>query len=169
MDLTGETFGGLTVLGVADHTPSGKIWLCECNCGSGERVLKYTTQLRRKSKKGVPANPGCSQCETQRRSEVHRTHGGKGSALYVIWKGMRSRCRDKGNTSFAHYGGKGIRVSAVWDDFEVFRVWAESNGWKDEDVPAAQRMSIDRIDPAKDYSPENCRWITRSENSLRVH
>lgn len=26
-------------------------------------------------------------------------------------------------------------------------------------------LSIDRIDPMKGYSPDNCRWITVSENS----
>jgi hypothetical protein len=38
----------------------------------------------------------------------------------------------------------------------------------DAGAPTAQRLSIDRIDPAGDYSPANCQWLTRSENSKRV-
>jgi hypothetical protein len=28
--------------------------------------------------------------------------------------------------------------------------------------------SIDRLNPQKGYSPKNCEWVTRSENSRRV-
>ena len=32
-----------------------------------------------------------------------------------------------------------------------------------------QMITIDRIDSFKDYCPDNCRWITATENSVRAH
>jgi len=37
-DLTGETFGWLTVLGYAGHNNSGSVWLCQCACGRIKEV-----------------------------------------------------------------------------------------------------------------------------------
>lgn len=162
INLIGHTFGQLTVLAKHDTTKSGSRWLCECSCNSGISVIKYTTQLRR------VGNHGCAGCESVRRAAVHHIHGGRGTALYAIWKSMRSRCRDKGHTSYQYYGGKGISISDDWDSFAAFRNWVEENGWADEDVEDRLRMSIDRIDSNKDYTMDNCRWITRSENSKRA-
>ena len=165
LDLIGHKYGALTVLAKHDMTKSGARWLCECDCNSGATVVKYTTQLRR------GGNIGCSCCETQRRSAVNVKHGGAEggkSSLYMIWKGMRSRCRDKGNTSYAYYGAKGIAVCAEWDDYAEFREWAGVNGWADEPVEPKHRMSIDRVNSSEHYTPANCRFITRSENSKRV-
>jgi hypothetical protein len=72
---------------------------------------------------------------------------------------MLSRCRDEKNI---HYGAKGITVCPRWQDFPAFRAWAHENGY-------ANGLSIDRMNPNKGYSPDNCEWVTRSENSRRVH
>lgn len=79
--------------------------------------------------------------------------------LYNIWKGMTKRCRD---TTNPNYGAKGIRVCDEWLDFKPFRRWAHDNGY-------ANGLSIDRMNPNKGYYPGNCEWVTRSENSRRVH
>lgn len=44
-----------------------------------------------------------------------------------------------------------------WDDFAVFREWAMAHGYTDD-------MTIDRLDGDGDYTPDNCRWISKSEN-----
>lgn len=82
--------------------------------------------------------------------------------LYSRWMSMNGRCRDIGHTKYKYYGGKGIRVCAEWrNDFDAFREWALRSGFK-------PKLSIDRIDPDKDYVPHNCQWIPIEENRAKA-
>lgn len=57
-----------------------------------------------------------------------------------------------------YYKGKGITVFEPWHDFKTFAEWAMSSGYADD-------LTIDRIDSSKGYYPDNCRWLTKGENS----
>lgn len=74
---------------------------------------------------------------------------------------MKQRCYNQNDPKYGSYGGKGIAICKEWlDDFMNFYDWAMENGYTDE-------LTIDRIDPKKGYSPDNCRWITMEENNMR--
>lgn len=82
--------------------------------------------------------------------------------LLVVLNGIKSRCYDKNGHDFRWYGNKGIKVCEDWtNDFSKFVKWSLENGYK-------KGLTIDRIDSSKDYSPENCQWISRSENSRKA-
>jgi len=160
LDLVGMRFDKLRVLRQIRITPSGSEWACECVCGN--LTAKITTQLRRIQKRN--GFIGCKSCERKSRSDAATQHGGckyGKSRLYRIWRGMRDRCRTPGATSWKYYGAKGIRVCGDWQNFEVFRRWALSHGYQ-------SHLTIDRLNPSADYSPENCEWVTASENSRRA-
>lgn len=89
-----------------------------------------------------------------------KIEGQKISSLYNSWQGMKRRCFSVNNPKYPRYGGRGITVCKEWLDIIGFQKWALANGWK-------EGMSIDRIDNDKDYCPENCRWISISENSRK--
>ena len=60
---------------------------------------------------------------------------------------------------YADYGGRGIKICQEWlNDNRSFFEWAIKNGWKDG-------LYIDRKDNDKDYSPDNCRFVTRDVNN----
>ena len=71
---------------------------------------------------------------------------------------MMDRCYRSKSANFKFYGGRGIKVCEEWQDAKAFGDWAESNGYK-------PGLSLDRIDPDKDYSPNNCRWVTAHEQA----
>lgn len=88
-------------------------------------------------------------------------HGGSGTRLHRIWRGMKRRCLDEKERAFPRYGGSGISVCPEWDNFPIFRDWALSNGYQDH-------LTIDRIDGKKGYEPSNCRWASyKTQNRNR--
>lgn len=83
----------------------------------------------------------------------------KNKKLQAIFSSMKDRCLNSNNKSYRWYGGKGIKICPEWLNNPLsFEEWALHNGYVDG-------LTIDRIDEDKDYSPDNCRWITNIENA----
>ena len=158
----GNRYGKLTVVAF-DHTSKSKnaYWKCVCDCGL--TTVTSGTYLR----KGHTTSCGCTKREHFKKTHVYSDS----EPLYGVWEQMRSRCNNANNPRYSTYGANGITVCKEWDDYDTFRKWAFENGYKapGANTPKKERMSIDRIDPSKGYEPDNCRWITVSENSKYKH
>ena len=101
-----------------------------------------------------------------------KTHGMAGTRLYSAWASMKQRCYYLKAAHYQYYGGRGIKVCDEWrNDFPAFQKWAYANGWEDrtKSHEPKDRMSLDRIDNNLDYSPQNCQWITVSENTKKMN
>lgn len=153
IDLTGKRFGKLFVVKQTTNYVNGvATWLCLCDCGN--HVVKRGDVLRR----GDATNCGCISKEKQRVAVT--THGLSHSPLYRAWDSMKRRCKNPTTKFYENYGGRGITFCDEWQNFEPFRDWALSNGYR-------KGLTLDRIDNDGNYCPQNCRWVdmyTQSRN-----
>lgn len=79
-------------------------------------------------------------------------HGMAGSKIYWIWAAMLDRCRNQRNSSYANYGGRGIRVCKKWYKFEEF--------FADMGAPPPH-LTLERKNNDGNYLKRNCVWATR--------
>jgi hypothetical protein len=157
IELIGHRYNRLVVIGYAPDyvSPRGKHWTnCVCKCDCGATHIARACSLR----SGAVKSCGCLSREQA--AARQRKHGlAHKDPLYTVWKGMRERCNNPNQTKNSpYYWSRGIRVCAEWDDFMAFRTWALAHGWQ-------RGLQIDRIDPDKGYSPDNCRIVTCKENN----
>lgn len=169
-DLTGMKVGYLTVLGYShfEYRPTKvNFWVCECSCEKHTRFLVRASDIL----SGHTKSCGCLRDKINH-SGFNKTHGYSNHRLYHIYNGMCRRCYDIKDTKYNSYGGRKehpVTVDKIWYTPGVkgnpglleFIRWSYDNGYYDQpkDTPYRDRLSIDRINGKKGYSPDNCQWI----------
>lgn len=155
-NIQGQRFGRLIILKNSGKRCGGHvIWLCRCDCGNFTEVRSISLR------NGRTKSCGCLQKEKAILANKKHGEATKRTRLYVIWQGIKWRCYNSKNKAFEHYGGRGIKVCDEWkNNYSTFKLWALLSGYQNN-------LTIDRIDNDSDYCPENCQWITRSENTKK--
>lgn len=145
-DLSGQKFGRLTVI---EYLP-GSLYRCRCECGT--EVVTKTYSL----KSGATRSCGCLRREVAARKATK--HKGADDPLYHVLSAMHQRCENPKSHDYKWYGAQGVTVCPEWalTKYSTFKAWAEATGYR-------PGLTIDRVDPAGPYSPDNCRWITIQE------
>jgi hypothetical protein len=122
---------------------SGRSGIYLCKCGN-----KYTTKSYDVDS-GKSTNCGCVRREKCK--ALQYKHGETKTPLYSRWASMHRRCRPIGKDK-KHYFDKGITVCERWKDYINFK--------EDMYIGFSEKLTLDRIDNTKGYSPDNCRWVS---------
>lgn len=91
----------------------------------------------------------------------YKTYGieWENNRIHKIFNGMKQRCYNEQERAYRWYGAKGIKICDEWlNNPKSFEEWSLQNGYADN-------LTIDRIKEEKDYSPDNCRWVTLIDNA----
>ena len=75
--------------------------------------------------------------------------------IYKVWTALKNRCNNETQARYDNYWGRWIKYDKKWESFEGFYedMWDSYKEW----------LSIDRTNNNWNYSKENCKWITNSE------
>lgn len=153
VDMTGITYGRLTVLGYAGKRSAEPrtYWYCRCDCGTVKVICGHNL------KQGTSRSCGCLQRElVSKRCTLHgQSRKGNQSSEYSTYKGAKERCNNPKHKYYAYYGGRGIEFR-----FKSFASFLSCIGCK----PSA-RHELDRVDNDGHYEPGNVRWATSEEQA----
>jgi hypothetical protein len=144
INLTGKKFGRLTVLKRSEKRNANVSWECLCECG--KTIVAFGFDLKR----GHTSSCGCLQVDAVTKHNLWK------SPIYKIWLSMIQRCTNSRASHYKDYGGRGIAVCDRWlNSFECF--------YEDMNYGYHKGLSIERIDVNGNYTPNNCKWIAKSE------
>jgi len=150
LNLIGQTYNKLRVIADTNKKQDRRtIWLCECECGNLTEV--NTNNLRR----GTTKSCGCLLTD-KLKSKEHREKVSKAlskplrnTITYNKWLSMKNRCKED-----PYY--KQIKVTDEWvNNFDQFYF---------DMGECPEGYTLDRINNAEGYTPNNCRWVSHKEN-----
>lgn len=151
----GQTFGYLTITGFGGlrKRQDGRNrvvanWKCKC----GKIGMGTFTDIK------IGHTKSCGCYREVRTKEANKTHGFSYHPLFHVYEGIKDRCYNPKSKHYKNYGGRGIKICDLWlSNKEVFFKWAIDNGW-------IKGLELDREDNNGDYSPFNCRFISKTLN-----
>lgn len=150
IDLKGNRFGRLIVIGQSSHrTNSGILkWVCKCDCGNEKTISGISLRS------GHTKSCGCYRLEKNKKhGECTRKYK---SPEYTTYQGMICRCYNPKFKGYKNYGGRGIAVCDRWRGDNGFINFLSDMGRR-----PSKDHTLERIDNENGlYSKENCKWDT---------
>lgn len=150
--VSGKKFNSLTLTGNYSFisTKEGKRLVVEAKCECGvikNYAYRFLTSGNTKS---------CGCVRKRKLIESCTTHNLSKHPLYAVLQDMKRRCYDERSISYKYYGARGITICDEWlNDIHSFVNWGMANGYQ-------KGLEIDREENDGNYTPDNCRFVTRA-------
>lgn len=125
------------------------LWLCQCECGNTSVVRGYALLG------AITLSCGCLIGDATSARVIQ--HGLSHTPEYRSWNAMMRRCLNPASKNWVEYGSRGITVCERWQTFEMFLA--------DIGQRPTPKHTLERVDNAKGYEPDNCVWATRKTQS----
>jgi hypothetical protein len=165
----GQKYNRLTAVRFVKRNNYHKqVWLFRCNCGV-EKEMVADNVIR-----GISKSCGCYNREVAAihakkmgsMMSTHKLYVGvptNPSGFALVYRCMIQRCKDKCNTNYKNYGGRGIKC--LWSSYDSFRKDMETSYKQHINKYGKDDTQLDRIDNNGNYCKENCKWVTKKENA----
>jgi len=163
-DYSGIQNNGLTIKKFAKKKNSKRLWSVQCVCGNifvcnPRAVIDGNTKscgcLTKTFLREAKTKHGCSDSKGKHKEKWR---------LYRVWANMLNRCRNPKSAMYHRYGKRGVKVCKRWHKFENF-LNDNSDSYTLAYSKWGKKTQIDRINNDGNYTPSNCRWVSRTENS----
>lgn len=131
LNLTDKRYGTVRVIGKGSRP---RYWKIECDCGRPFEAL------------GSRINTGKIRCTCQQPVKHGQARRRNHSASYRHWQYLKSRCKhDKSYAGLVTYDPR----------------WDSSSAFLDDMGHCPEGYSLDRKNPFRGYSKQNCRWAPK--------
>ncbi len=129
-----------------------------CECGNKSKVERSILL----SGKSTQCKSCARKLHTKGKNNPAHKHGYSSKShpqfhMHYIWSSIKQRCNNPKVKNYHRYGGRGIKMCLEWES--SFETFVSDMGIR------PKGCSIDRIDNNLGYYKENCRWVTKEENS----
>lgn len=95
--------------------------------------------------------------------DINNRNKERDCGLYFKYMSMVRRCTYPSQNAYRWYGALGIIVE--WSNYKHFKKDMYDSFMEHVKVYGHKDTTLDRIDPSKNYSKNNCRWVTVMEQS----
>lgn len=149
IDIEGQQFGFLTVIGYAGKRNKAHFWYVRCSCG----VVKTIRQ----GNLAVVKSCGCLLKRGDHSAVQHgEARNFRHSPEYSSYHDAKGRCRNPKNKYYKNYGGRGIEFH-----FTSFEDFLAEVGRR-----PSPKHTLDREDNNGHYKKGNLRWVTRDIQNI---
>jgi hypothetical protein len=159
-DLTGRTFGRLSIVRSCGSENSDQIWLLSCSCGSGKRVYASTSRLLDNNRLscGCRKRKHIEQVHVLNTIHGHARANGRKTRTYASWEAMIRRTKPESDFKGSSRPNKWVYFGGANPPVRTCRRWLKFSHFLADLGPVPAGHTLSRLGDIGNYRPGNAIW-----------